>query len=242
MEQPIDFRTTHWSLIAASRDVDPERRRASLGELYSAYAYPLFAYLRRRGHPPADAADYVQGFFADLIDRDFLAAVAPDRGRFRWFLMSAVKRHAANQRERAEALKRGGGKTKFSLDLESAEARYQLEPVDGWTPEKLFDRRWALEVLRQALDQLAGHYAESGKSDLYETLQPTLTGHTFSAAEYETHSELLGTTPGALKVAVHRLRERYRQTLKAIVAQTLADESGLEDELAILLAALRGEG
>jgi RNA polymerase sigma-70 factor (ECF subfamily) len=141
-------------MILSSREKDTDIRRDSLGELCTAYWYPLFAFLRRKGHVPDEAADYVQSFFVELIDKDFLDAVSPEKGRFRWFLMSAIKRFVAKQVEKQNTQKRGGDRTFFSLNIDDAEQRYQLEPVDGWSAEKLFDRRWALAVLGQALDRL----------------------------------------------------------------------------------------
>ncbi len=236
-----DFRTTQWSLVVSSKkDQDNALREKSLGELYTAYWYPLFVFLRRKGCSPEDASDYVQGFFVELIDKDFLASVEPEKGRFRWFLMSAVKRYMANERKRKMALKRGGGIQLFSLNLGDAEQRYQMEPVDGWTAEKLFDRRWALEVLRQALEQLRQHYLELGKSELYEVLQPTLTGYQFGSGEYEEIGGRFSMSAGSVKVAAFRLRDRYRSVLSAIVSETLIDEDGLDDEIDELLGALRG--
>ncbi len=235
-----EFHTTQWSLVVSSRGADSSIRRKSLGELYESYWYPLFAYLRRKGHLPDDAADYVQAFFAELIDKEFLDTVSPDKGRFRWFLMSAVKRFVSKQLEKQQALKRGGGQEIFSIDRGDAEKRYQLEPVDGWTAEKLFDRRWALAVLQQALAELKLSFADRGKSQLFAELQPTLGGVRISQQRYEEIAERLKMTPGAVKVAALRLREKYRQTMQEIVQQTMVDSEAVDDELDELLSALRG--
>ncbi len=235
-----EFKTTHWSLVVSSREKDSVTRRDSLGELCEAYWYPLFAYLRRKGHGPEEAADYVQSFFVELIDKDFLEAVSPEKGRFRWFLMSAIKRFVGKDKEKQSAQKRGGGLKLFSLNIDDAEQRYQTEPVDGWTAEKLFDRRWALAVLQQALAQLRREQEEKGKLDLYLALQSTLTGIQITQQQYEEIASKFEMTPAAVKVAALRLRDKYRKTLQNIVAQTVVESDRVDDELDELLAALRG--
>jgi RNA polymerase sigma-70 factor (ECF subfamily) len=235
-----DFKTTHWSLVVSSKEQDSDIRRDSLGELCQAYWYPLFAYLRRKGYAPEAAADYVQGFFVDLIDKDFLDAVSPEKGRFRWFLMSAIKRFVANETEKQSAQKRGGNRKFFSLDVDDAEKRYQLEPVDGWTAEKLFDRRWALAVLQQALETLRSEQEARGKLELYLALQPTLSGIPMTSEQYTEIGDRFGMLAGAVKVAALRLRQKYRDTIRDIVAQTVDESNRVGDELDELLAALRG--
>ncbi len=229
--------------MSSSRNEDTDIRNHSLGELYQSYWYPLFVYLRRKGHSASDASDYVQGFFVELIDKDFLAAVAPEKGRFRWFLMSAVQRYVNKQTARQFAQKRGGGKQTFSLDIDLAEQRYQREPVDGWTAEKLFDRRWALEVLAKALAVLRQRHVDAGKADLYDALQPTLTGEPLTSQQCETIGAGLNMTPVAVKVAAHRLKEKYRRALVDIVSETMADPgqaADVDNELEALLQALAG--
>lgn len=234
------FHTTHWNLVVSSRQSDAELRQQSLTELCRDYWYPLFVYLRRKGHAPDAAADYVQGFFLQLIDKSFLDAVEPEKGRFRWFLKSAIQRYIANEVKRETAQKRGGGWTGWSLDVDDAERRYQLEPDEGWTAEKLFDRRWALSILSQALEQLANRQREKHRYDLYQDLQPTLTGVAMTGQQYEGIAEKHGMTTGAVKVAALRLRERYRQMLVDLVRQTVTDPDIVDNELNELLDALRG--
>lgn len=234
------FETTHWSVIVSSREKDSDVRRESLGELCTAYWYPLFAYLRRKGHAPDESADYVQGFFVELIDKDFLDSVSPEKGRFRWFLMSAVKRYAAKQLEKQNAQKRGGDRAFFSLNIEDAEQRYQLEPVDGWSAEKLFDRRWALAVLQQALERLRVQYEKKGKLELYLDLQPTLSGIPMTNEQYSEIAQRFGMLEGAVKVTALRMREKYRDEIRAIVSQTVVESDRIADELDELLVALRG--
>ena len=179
----------------------------------------------------------------ELIDKEFLDAVAPEKGRFRWFLMSAIGRYVARQTEKKFAQKRGGGRQIFSLDVETAEQRYQREPVDGWTAEKLFDRRWALEVLSLALAKLRQEHVESGKSELYDALQPTLTGESLTNGQCEEIGQRRGMSAVAVKVAAHRLKEKYRKVLVAIVSETISDPGStdaVDDELEILLKALSG--
>lgn len=235
-----EFETTHWSLIVSSRVEDSDVRQASLSELCESYWYPLFAYLRRKGHDPDESADYVQGFFVELIDKDFLDTVSPDKGRFRWFMMSAIKCFVSNQLEKSQALKRGGKVTRISLDVTDAERKYQLEPVDGWSAEKLFDRQWALAVLKQALDELKKQQASRGKLELYEALQPTLSGMPITMERYEEIGEQFKMPSGAVKVAALRLRQKYRDSIREIVAQTLTDPQNVGEELDELLKALRG--
>ena len=220
-------------------EITPQSENRSIGQLFESYWFPLFAYLRRKGCSPETAADHIQTFFVELIDKDFLKSVEPEKGRFRWFLMSSIKRLMNNQIIRENAQKRGGGHKIFSLDVGNAESKYQHEPVDGWTAEKLFDRRWALEVLKQALTQLREFYQNSENEDLYDLLQPVLQGYPMTRVEYESIGKQVGMSSGAVKVAAFRMRDRYRSILRTIVAETLADASGLDDELDILLAALR---
>lgn len=227
-------------MILSSREKDTDIRRDSLGELCTAYWYPLFAFLRRKGHVPDEAADYVQSFFVELIDKDFLDAVSPEKGRFRWFLMSAIKRFVAKQVEKQNTQKRGGDRTFFSLNIDDAEQRYQLEPVDGWSAEKLFDRRWALAVLGQALDRLREQYEKKAKLELYLALQPTLSGIPMTKLQYSEIAERFGMLEGAVKVSALRMREKYRDAIREIVSQTVVETGRVTDELDELLAALRG--
>ena len=234
-----EFETTHWSVIVSSKENDSDIRRASLSELCESYWYPLFAYLRRKGHKRDVAADYVQGFFLELIEKDFLEAVSPDKGRFRWFLMSAIGRYISKQVEKGQAQKRGGGKSLFSLNVDDAEQRYQMEPVDGWSAEKLFDRRWALMVLQQALEILESEQTAKGKLELYVALQPTLSGIPMSMEQYTEIGERFKIPSGAVKVAALRLRQKYRDVIREIVAQTVTESERVGDEMDELLAALR---
>lgn len=240
-DQHQSFHTTRWSLVASARTPnDSEGRRDALTELYSNYWYPLFAYLRRKGYSATDTSDYLQSFFVELIEKDILNAVEPETGRFRWFMMSAAARFASKQLVRQNAVKRGGAVTQFSIDIDDAERRYMMEPVDGWTPEKLFDRGWALEVLKQSLEKLREEYQAKSKERLFELLQSTLSGSDLNAKSYEAIARELDMTEGAIKVAAFRLRARFRDVLKEVVAQTVQSDDEVDNELEQLLSSLRG--
>ena len=229
----MGFATTRWSLVVqAGRDAGQ-----ALGELIEGYWYPLYAYARRYGLDAATAADRVQGFFAALIEKDFLLAADPARGRFRTFLLTAFKRHAAKEDEKAAARKRGGDRRKLSLDFEDGEARYQLEPFHDLTPERLFERRFALELLDRVMKGLGAEYAEREQSDLLEALRPFLVRSVSPEAKAEA-AERLGMTKTALRVALHRLRSRYRMRLEAEIRETVSDPAEVEDEIHRLMDAV----
>jgi len=232
------FHTTRWSLIAAAGERG-EPARAALAELCGAYWYPVYAFIRRRGNSAEDAADLTQAFFAALLEKEYLADADRERGRFRAFLLTAVARFVAKERDRGAALKRGGGKQPLSIDFAVGESRYQHEPAHGWTPERIFERRWALTLLDRTLAALREEHAASGKLPLFDALKVFLTGETGAPPMVEI-AERLNMTEGAVKVAVHRLRQKYRESLRAEIAQTVAAEGDVEDELNQLRVALRG--
>jgi RNA polymerase sigma factor (sigma-70 family) len=234
------FHTTHWSLIAAAANKDGEQSRAALAELCEAYWYPLYAFVRRRGDSAADAQDLVQGFFAALLEKDYLGDADQSRGRFRSFLLTAMTRFAIKEHDKQSAKKRGGGRTKLSLDFAEGERRYSHEPADNWTPERIFERRWALTLLDRTLAKLRDAHAVASKLAQFEAMKGCLTGET-SGQSLSATGEQLGMTEGAVKVAVHRLRQEYRELLRAEIAQTVAAEGDVDDELRSLLAALRGD-
>lgn len=232
------FQTTHWSLIAAAVGEPSEQSQVALADLCGVYWYPIYAYIRRHGRSAEDARDLTQAFFATLLEKDYLADADRERGRFRAFLLTAVARFASKERDKAAAQKRGGGRAALSLDFDSGERRYQHEPVDDWTPERIFARRWALTLLDRTLATLRKDHAEAGKLPLFEALKVFLTGE--AGPPLRQVAEKLGMTEGAVKVAIHRLREKYRESLRAEIAQTVATQEDVDDELAFLLAALRG--
>ena len=236
--QPASFLTTHWSLVlAAGQRALPESEKA-LASLCESYWYPLYAFVRRLGRQPDDARDLTQGFFARLLEKDYLRAADPGRGRFRTFLLAAFKHFLANEHERAAAQKRGGGRVIVSLDFAAGEGRYSLEPAHGLTPERVYERRWALTLLDVVLQALQDEFARPNKVKHFERLKGFLTGEG-SSDPYRQVAEELDMTEAAVKVAVHRLRRRFRELLLAEIAQTLDDPTEADDELRHLFEALR---
>jgi RNA polymerase sigma factor (sigma-70 family) len=229
------FRTTRWSLIAAAGHAPgPEQSRA-LADLCRLYWYPVYAHVRRRTPDPHKAEDLTQAFFARLLEANDFAAADPARGRFRTFLLTACKHFLANQHDFETAQKRGGGVTLVPIDVGDGEARFTREPADRATPEADFERRWAVTLLDQSLKALRAEYVASGKEKLFDVLKGTLTG---DGAAYRELGGKLGLTEGAVKVAVHRLRQRYRDTLRAVIAETVDTPADVDDEIRDLFAAL----
>jgi RNA polymerase sigma factor (sigma-70 family) len=230
------FATTRWSVvIAASRQ--GEESHAALAELCSVYWYPLYSYVRREGYSDHDAQDLTQGFIERLLEKNYPADARRERGRFRAFLLASLKHFLSNERDRVRAKKRGGGKQVISWDAASADARFRSERPDKETPEKTFNRRWALAIIARALERLGSDYRRLGKGKLFERLKGALTEDA-ATASHEQLAKELHMTCGAVKVAVHRLRRRYRDILRDEIAQTLADSAEVEDELRDLFSAL----
>ncbi len=236
MPSHAPFAATRWSVVLAARAHSGSQARGAMEELAQAYWFPLYAFVRRQGETPAAAEDLVQEFFARLIEKKYLAGVDRSKGRFRSFLLAAMKHFMSNQRAQAHALKRGGGKI-IALDSLSAEARYAVEPSDGMTPERLFDRRWALAVLDHVLQRLANEYASAGKAAIYQALEPCLTMGK-GAADYSQTAHSLDMSESAVRVAAHRLRRRYRDLLRHEIAQTVDSASEVPDEISYLLSCL----
>lgn len=234
---PSRFATTHWSQVLAARDRSVPQGREALAALCGTYWYPLYAYVRRQGFPQDEAEDLTQEFFARLLERDYLQAVDRAKGRFRCFLLAACKHFLANERDRSRAAKRGGGRAVLSLDVETAEARYRREPACALTPERLFEQRWALTVLDHVLGRLRDELVRAGKGKLFDKLKTALTGEK-SAARQAQLADDLGMSVGAVKVAVHRLRRRYRDLLREEISHTLDDPAQVEEEIRDLFAAL----
>ncbi|MBX3746094.1 MAG: sigma-70 family RNA polymerase sigma factor [Verrucomicrobiae bacterium] len=224
-------------MLAAGRS-DSTRAREALANLCQTYWRPLYAYIRRRGYSPHDAEDLTQAFFARLLGRHDVAAVSPERGRFRSYLLGATNHFLADEWDKARARKRGGGKV-ISLDSAAAEAAYAQTPVDAVTPETLYDRRWAITVLEEAHQRLRREQEREGKVGQFDRLRFALAGER-SALPYAELARELDMTEGAVKVAVHRLRRRYRAVLRELVAETVATPDEVEDELRHLLRALAG--
>ena len=224
------FPTTHWSRVVAGD-------RAALAELCAAYWYPLYAFVRRKGHDTETARDLVQGFFADLLQRGDLAGVEPARGRFRSFLMATCSHYLANQHDRARALKRGGGRPTVSLDAPDAEGRYRREPAHELTAERLYQRSWATTLLERVLGRLEAEQTAAGKGRVFTVLSPALLGSA-ERVPYAQAAATLGITEGAARAAAARLRDRYRALLRAEVGGTVADEAAVDEEIRDLFAAL----
>jgi DNA-directed RNA polymerase specialized sigma24 family protein len=231
------FRTTHWSLIVAARDRESSEAREALAALCEAYWYPLYAFIRRQGYTMEDARDLTQGFFARLLEKDYLADVDRAKGKFRSFLLAACKHFLANERDRAIAKKRGGGRTILSFDVEAAESRYVSEPQHALTPERLFERRWALVLLQTVLARLRQEQERTGKGRQFDELKGFLAGDN-APPRYARAAQTLRTTAGALRVAVHRLRTRYRELLHEEIARTVDDPAEVEAEVRNLFEAL----
>lgn len=231
------FTSTHWSVVLLAGQRATPQGDEALAKLCQTYWYPLYAYVRRQGVEPHDAQDLTQEFFARLLAKNYLGQVRREKGKFRSFLLASLKHFLANEWDRARAQKRGGGKTIVSLDDPSVETRYGLEPADVLTAEKIYERRWALTLLDQVLAGLRDEYARSGRAGVFEQLKEFLTGGKGSVS-YAEVAERLRMTEGAVKVAVHRLRRRYRELLRAEVAHTVASPGEIDDEIRHLFAAL----
>jgi len=236
-QAPWRFASTRWSLVAAAGKHSPEAQQA-LAALCQVYWYPLYAYARRQVANVEDAQDLTQEFFAQLIEKDYLQAADPQRGKFRSFLLTAFKRFMAKERDRANAQKRGGDRRILSLDFQAGESRYSLEPGSPGTPETVYERRWALTLLEQALTRLRQEFTDAGKQQLFQTLKATLTGDG-SLEPYGQIATQLGMSEPAVKVAVHRLRQRYKELLRDEIAQTVTSADEIDDELRDLFNAVR---
>jgi len=226
---PDLFVTTRWSVVLRAGRSDTTRAQAALADLCQTYWYPLYAYARRRGRSPHDAEDATQGFFARLLKLHSLAGVQREKGRFRAFLLASMKHYLADEHDHASAQKRDLALT-VSLDAQAAEERYRFEPADPVTPEQLFERRWALTLLDTVMQRLCTEYEDSGRAALFAALRFAITGDK-STVPYAELAKDLGMTAEAARVAVHRLRSRYRQVLREEIAHTVADESEIADEL-----------
>jgi DNA-directed RNA polymerase specialized sigma24 family protein len=231
------FHTTHWSLVLLAAGREGRGADDALEALCREYWPPLYSFIRRRGETVAEAQDLTQEFFARLLAKNYLQAADRERGRFRAFLIGSLKHFLANERKAARAQKRGGGKQVFSLDFEAAEAKYLAEPVDERTPEQIYEQQWAVLLIERVLQRVEQEFTSSGKGDQFQKLRyvlvvgPDTPGYAAIAAD-------LQTTEAAVKMAVHRLRKRYRELLREEIGQTVADEAEIEGELKELFAAL----
>jgi RNA polymerase sigma factor (sigma-70 family) len=232
------FTPTHWSVVLAAADqTDTLHARDALEKLCRNYWLPIYVFVRRQGHSAHDAQDLTQEFFARLLEKNFLAGVQREKGRFRSFLLASVKHFLANEWDKARAQKRGGGQVPISIDADLAENSFGLEAVDTLTADRIFERRWALALLDLVLRHLREEYTRDGKGKQFNELKSTLTegSRTVPYAEIATR---LGASEGAVKVAVHRLRQRYRELLRAEISDTVANAAEVDDEIRNLFAAL----
>lgn len=228
------FQTTRWTLVLKARDVASEESRAALSELCEIYWYPLYAFVRREGHPPDDALDLTQGYFTVLLEKHYLRDVQPEAGRFRSFLLTSLKHFMYNDWDRRKALKRGGHLEQISLDTAEAERRYALEPAGSETPETLYERRWAATVLDRTLHRVESDFSESDMADRFNYLKVYLVGDS-GGPPYSEVAEKLGMSISAIKVAVHRLRKRFGQALREEIAEVVANPRDVDAEIRHLL-------
>ena len=233
------FATTHWSIVLAAGEAKSPQSHEALEKLCRAYWYPLYAYVRRKGYDAHDAQDLTQEFFARLLARNYLSVADRNKGKFRSFLLGSLEHFLAREWTKAHAQKRGGGRTIFSLDEVDAESRYLVEPVHQLTADKLFDRRWATTLLDQALRRLRDECAATQKEGLFREVESLLSGEK-GETSYAEIAARLKMSEGAIKVAVHRLRQRYGELMRAEIAQTVTTPEEVDEELRYLIAALRG--
>lgn len=231
------FATTRWSVVLAATGGDSTRARDALQELCQTYWYPLYAFVRRLGKSPHDAEDLVQSFFGRSLEKNYFDAADQTKGRFRSFLLVALKRFLANEWDKLRTRKRGGAQPLVALDALTAEQRYALEPVDRLSADKLFERRWALTLLEKVLERLRGEQASLGRGATFDELKDCLTSKDRGTA-YAELAKRLGMTEGAVKVAVHRLRGRYRELLEEEIAHTVASPDEVAEERRHLLNVL----
>lgn len=238
---PRGFCSTHWSVVVKARQTGSPEAQEALAWLCENYWYPLYAFVRRKGHSAEAARDLTQAFFARLIEKDEFPDADPARGRFRTFLLTALSHFLANAHDHACALKRGGGRDLARLNWDEAESRYGQDPAHELTPEKLFLRRWALTLLERVLQRLRAEYIEARKEPLYDALKAFLTGNA-SAESYSETGQRIKLSEGAVKVAVHRMRRRYRELLRAEIMETVDDPTrpgAVDEELRDLFEALK---
>lgn len=228
---PRPFATTHWSMVlAAAQASGSEEARQALAQLCETYWYPLYAFVRRKGYNPNEAQDLTQEFFAHLLANATIQKADQNRGRFRSFLLTSMQNFLANQHRARIAIKRGGGVQHLPLDFDKGEDRYRQEPAELMTPEKIYERRWAMTLMKRVLDRLGEEQTAAGKGEAFEILKHYL-GGTDDQRPYREIAEQLGMPEGTIKVTVHRLRKRCRELLRAEISQTVETEAAIDDEL-----------
>jgi RNA polymerase sigma factor (sigma-70 family) len=233
-----NFATTRWTVVLNAGHRSSPECQAALAALCQEYWYPLYVFVRRRGYERHEAQDLTQEFFSRLLEKGDLQTADPQRGRFRSFLLAALQNFLANQWDRQSARKRGGGQTILSLDLQAAEDRLTNEPAHQETPETLYHRRWALLMLERALQRVRDEYQQGGREALFTVLEPHLVGQAAEGTNYRQIAERLEISESSVKVAVHRLRKRFRDAMRQEIAQTVTHPEEIDDEIRQLFAAL----
>jgi len=230
------FATTHWTVVLAAGQRHTPESDTALEELCRSYWFPLYAYVRRRGHAKADAEDLVQAFFARLLEKNFLAGLNGEKGKFRAFLLAALKHFLANEWDKARAQKRGGGADHLSLDWQTADTKFQVAATSEPSPDKAFDREWALALLARVIERLQSECEAEGRGKLFAQLKNFLMAGQGESAQAEV-AKALEMEEGAVRVAIHRLRKRYRALLRDEIARTLADPAMVDEEMRALFGA-----
>ena len=231
------FATTHWSVVLEAGQEDSPKASEAMAHLCRTYWYPLYAYIRRKGYNPADAQDLTQEFFTRLLQKNYPAQADRAKGKFRSFLLLTLNHFLADEHARATAQKRGGGQTLVSLDQESPEERYRLEPADMLSPEKVFERRWAQTILDQALLRLRAEFAQQGKAEIYEVLKAFEPGEQ-SSLSYAEAAARLRVSESAIKSMIHRIRQRHRELVREEIAHTVSTAAEVDEELRHLIAVI----
>ncbi len=237
MTGPQRFRTTRWSVVVAAGGPESLLAKAALEDLCGAYWLPLYSFARRRGASEHEAQDLTQAFFAALLEKNYVADADRQRGKFRTFLLTSFRHHCSKEREKAAAQKRGGGRVHLSLDFDEGERRYRLEPTSDLTPERVFERRWALTTLERGLERVKHHHERAGDLATFEALEPFIAPGTVRPTYAET-AERIAKSETAVKAAIRRLRIRYREALRAEIADTVPAETDIDAEVRELMEAL----
>jgi RNA polymerase sigma-70 factor (ECF subfamily) len=233
------FATTHWTVVLTAGRRHTPQSDSALEQLCRTYWFPLYAYVRRRGEAKADAEDLTQAFFTRLLEKNFLAGLEAERGKFRAFLLAALKHFLANEWDKARAQKRGGGEVPLSLDWQTADTKFQVAATNEPSPDRAFDREWALALLGRVIERLQAESETEGKGKVFAQLKSFLMAGQGESAQAEV-AKALGMEEGAVRVAIHRLRKRYRQLLRDEIANTLSDPKMVDEEMRALFGAFGG--